>query len=239
LTDHATECGSFTLRGQIRERDSVYDQAGVVAENVREIRDRVSARFAEPFEVIVVSGGFGRRHGGAVAQERAAKLRGARHLGGLLPAEDPRLLPATPGREQGLRLARTRGVQPRGRRRRGERSRAAAGAAEESTAEILAFLEPGADPSANWLSSSVPFFARREIDAVVTPQLAPAGGSLRARGAAVQVALFAAFHDSPRQLLAADIALALLLLAVEVVASVRIPAAQPLGASGRDAQTSS
>jgi len=57
LTDHATECGSFTLRGQIRERDSVYDQAGVVAENVREIRDRVSARFAEPFEVMVVSDG--------------------------------------------------------------------------------------------------------------------------------------------------------------------------------------
>jgi len=35
----------------------VYDQAGVVAENVREIRDRASARFAEPFEVIVVSDG--------------------------------------------------------------------------------------------------------------------------------------------------------------------------------------
>src|SRR5262249_13015013 len=56
--------------------------------------------------------------------------------------------------------------------------------AEESPAEILALLEPGAHPSANWISSTVPFFARSEIDAVVTPQLAPAGGGLRERAAA-------------------------------------------------------
>jgi hypothetical protein len=57
-------------------------------------------------------------------------------------------------------------------------------AAEASSAEVLAFLEPGAHPSANWISSSAPFFARPDIDAVVTPQLAPAGGSIRERGAA-------------------------------------------------------
>jgi glycosyltransferase involved in cell wall biosynthesis len=56
--------------------------------------------------------------------------------------------------------------------------------AEKSDAEILAFLEPGAHPSANWISSSVPFFARRDIGAVVTPQLAPAGGTVRERAAA-------------------------------------------------------
>jgi glycosyltransferase involved in cell wall biosynthesis len=57
-------------------------------------------------------------------------------------------------------------------------------AAQESNAEILAFREPGARPSANWLSSTIPFFARNEIDAVVTPQLAPPGGSIRERSAA-------------------------------------------------------
>jgi Glycosyl transferase family 2 len=57
-------------------------------------------------------------------------------------------------------------------------------AAEESSADILAFLEPGARPSANWISSTVPFFARRDIGAVVTPQLAPAGGTVRERAAA-------------------------------------------------------
>jgi glycosyltransferase involved in cell wall biosynthesis len=57
-------------------------------------------------------------------------------------------------------------------------------AAEDSNAEILAFLEAGARPAANWISSGFPFFARRSIDAVVTPQLAPAGGSLGERSAA-------------------------------------------------------
>jgi glycosyltransferase involved in cell wall biosynthesis len=56
--------------------------------------------------------------------------------------------------------------------------------AEAATDDILAFLEPGASPSANWLSATTPFFARPEIDAVVTPQLAPAGGSTRERAAA-------------------------------------------------------
>ena len=57
-------------------------------------------------------------------------------------------------------------------------------AAERSDAEILSFVEPGAHTSANWMSATVPFFSRPEIDAVVTPQLAPVGGSLRERAAA-------------------------------------------------------
>jgi glycosyltransferase involved in cell wall biosynthesis len=57
-------------------------------------------------------------------------------------------------------------------------------AAEAADGEILAFLESGARPSANWLSSTTPFFVRTEIDAVVTPQMAPAGGNARERAAA-------------------------------------------------------
>ena len=49
---------------------------------------------------------------------------------------------------------------------------------------MIAFLAADARPSANWLSSTTPFFARPEIDAVVTPQLAPHGGSVGERGAA-------------------------------------------------------
>ncbi len=54
----------------------------------------------------------------------------------------------------------------------------------DADSEILAFLEPGAHPSANWLSSTLPFFARAEVAAVVTPQLSPSGGNARERGAA-------------------------------------------------------
>jgi len=57
-------------------------------------------------------------------------------------------------------------------------------AAEASTAEIVALLEPGAHPSANWLTATAPFFGLRDIDAVVTPQLAPPGGDARERAAA-------------------------------------------------------
>ena len=57
-------------------------------------------------------------------------------------------------------------------------------AAENADGEILAFLEPGAHPSANWISSTLPFFARAEVAAVVTPQLSPSGGNARERGAA-------------------------------------------------------
>jgi glycosyltransferase involved in cell wall biosynthesis len=57
-------------------------------------------------------------------------------------------------------------------------------AVEASTAEIVALLEPGARPSANWLTATAPFFGLRDIDAVVTPQLAPSGGNARERAAA-------------------------------------------------------
>ena len=58
------------------------------------------------------------------------------------------------------------------------------GAAERANAEIVAFLEPAARPSANWLSAGLPCFDRDEVAAVVTPQLAPSGGTPRQRGAA-------------------------------------------------------
>jgi GT2 family glycosyltransferase len=57
-------------------------------------------------------------------------------------------------------------------------------AAEEAAAEIVAFLEPGARPSANWISATLPIFAQSEVAAVVTPQLSPTGGGARERGAA-------------------------------------------------------
>ncbi len=57
-------------------------------------------------------------------------------------------------------------------------------AAEASDASILAFLEPGSRPSANWLSATLPFFRWPELAVVVMPQLAPAGGSVRERAAA-------------------------------------------------------
>jgi hypothetical protein len=56
--------------------------------------------------------------------------------------------------------------------------------AERSETELLAFIDPGARPSANWVTAPVPFFAWPALDVVVTPQLAPAGGSVRERGAA-------------------------------------------------------
>lgn len=56
--------------------------------------------------------------------------------------------------------------------------------AQQSEADLLAFLDPGARPSANWVTATVPFFAWPDLDVVVTPQLAPAGGSVRERGAA-------------------------------------------------------
>ena len=56
--------------------------------------------------------------------------------------------------------------------------------AERASASILAFVEPGAIPSGNFVSATVPFLARGTVGAVVTSKLAPAGGSLRARAAA-------------------------------------------------------
>lgn len=57
-------------------------------------------------------------------------------------------------------------------------------AAEGGQGEVVAFLEPRARASGNWLSATVPFFGRADVDVVVTPVLAPAVGSARERAAA-------------------------------------------------------
>lgn len=57
-------------------------------------------------------------------------------------------------------------------------------AAERAQTEVIAFLEPGGMPSANWLAATAPFLARGEIAGVVAPKMAPAEGSVRARAAA-------------------------------------------------------
>jgi hypothetical protein len=57
-------------------------------------------------------------------------------------------------------------------------------AACSALGEIVAILEVGARAPGNWLSACVPFFARREIGAVVTPKMAPLEGSLRSQAAA-------------------------------------------------------
>jgi glycosyltransferase involved in cell wall biosynthesis len=57
-------------------------------------------------------------------------------------------------------------------------------ALERARGEVVALLEPRARPSGNWLSATVPFFARTDVDVVVTPVLAPAVGSTRERAAA-------------------------------------------------------
>ena len=50
--------------------------------------------------------------------------------------------------------------------------------------ELLAVLRPGARPAGNWLSAAVPFFADRDVAAVVVPVLAPLRATLRVRLAA-------------------------------------------------------
>jgi glycosyltransferase involved in cell wall biosynthesis len=59
--------------------------------------------------------------------------------------------------------------------------RAAAGRA---VGEVLAILEPDGSAAGNWLSSTVPYFVRPEIGAVVVPRMAPLAGIARARAAA-------------------------------------------------------
>lgn len=56
-------------------------------------------------------------------------------------------------------------------------------AAEQTRGELLAILGPGVRAAGNWLSATTPFLARPEIAAVVTPQMGPATGSVRARAA--------------------------------------------------------
>jgi hypothetical protein len=57
-------------------------------------------------------------------------------------------------------------------------------AAERAETDVVAFLEPGATPAANWLAATVPFLGRGEIAAVVTAKVAPGQGSVRDRAAA-------------------------------------------------------
>jgi glycosyltransferase involved in cell wall biosynthesis len=57
-------------------------------------------------------------------------------------------------------------------------------AARRTTAELVAVIEPGAMPSGNFVSATVPFLAREGVGAVVTSKVAPATGTLRARAAA-------------------------------------------------------
>ena len=57
-------------------------------------------------------------------------------------------------------------------------------AARRATAELVAVIEADAVPSGNFVSATVPFLARDGVGAVVTSKVAPATGSLRARGAA-------------------------------------------------------
>ena len=56
--------------------------------------------------------------------------------------------------------------------------------AQDSGSELLVFVEPRAAVSANFLTATVPFFARDVVAAVVLSKVAPAGGSARERAAA-------------------------------------------------------
>ncbi len=57
-------------------------------------------------------------------------------------------------------------------------------AARRASGEVLAFLGSGAVPAGNWLSATVPFLARNDVAAIVTPTMAPVDGSPRERAAA-------------------------------------------------------
>jgi glycosyltransferase involved in cell wall biosynthesis len=56
--------------------------------------------------------------------------------------------------------------------------------ARQATGEAVAVFRPGVAPTANWLAATVPFLARPEIGAVVTPSVAPSRGNVRERAAA-------------------------------------------------------
>jgi hypothetical protein len=57
-------------------------------------------------------------------------------------------------------------------------------AADDTDEELLAFIESGGTTSGNFLSATVPFFARPEVTAVVVSNVAPTTGSDRERAAA-------------------------------------------------------
>ncbi len=54
----------------------------------------------------------------------------------------------------------------------------------DAQGEVVAIVEEGGMPAANWLSATIPFLARDNVAAVVTPSLAPLTGSIRERAAA-------------------------------------------------------
>jgi glycosyltransferase involved in cell wall biosynthesis len=56
--------------------------------------------------------------------------------------------------------------------------------ATDGRGDLLAIVPPGSRPAGNWLSSAVPFFARPEVCAVVSPEMAPGDGPMRERAAA-------------------------------------------------------
>src|SRR5581483_6411025 len=57
-------------------------------------------------------------------------------------------------------------------------------AVERATGDVVGILAPRVRAASNWLSATVPFLDRSEISAVVTPQVAPPEGPVRARAAA-------------------------------------------------------
>ena len=57
-------------------------------------------------------------------------------------------------------------------------------AVEHAEGELVAIVGAGAVLAGNWLSATVPFLARPEVAAVVTPRLAPSTGGARVRAAA-------------------------------------------------------
>jgi hypothetical protein len=73
----------------------------------------------------------------------------------------------------GLEVVEVAGHAPEARR----------AAARRASGEVLAFLAVGASPAGNWLDSTVPFFGRDDIAAVVVPTMAPVGGSDRQHAA--------------------------------------------------------
>ncbi len=129
-------------------------------------------RYAFDVELLAVSRAFGYgalkempisldyRFTGSGVRSMAVVHALARHRRGVLPATDPRLLPAADGRASTVCLGLIRqrldsvvtaiveGADVHRRRV----------AAENADSEIIAFLEPGAHPSANWITSTLPFF---------------------------------------------------------------------------------
>ena len=128
-------------------------------------------RYAFDVELLAVSRAFGYgrvkempisldyRFTGSGVRSMAVVHALLRHPRGVLPPAASRLLSATagvcaisPGRRE-----RLHGLSSRRSTRCRQTSQAGRGRGADT--EILAFIEPGAHPSANWLSSTLPFFA--------------------------------------------------------------------------------